>query len=1155
MKKCAVVLMSILMLAGVVWADMTDEQMQVRAQKAVQTFRAPSSVEAQTPVVPDRTNKPHRPKLIRERNEWKEQTAFRKINGDRLLMSKVAVDFSIQINGADTAYYEVGDEVTVTVEADRPLALMIYVDDGDSLFSFTDLNAFSHMEMGGEEFIIMVEDGDEMDMSPPDDGKWEITVPTHFEGDGPLWSLQNSIVYLVAMDMETELMDLAVAYVDEPIGASSYITGTVFEDDTTTVSNILVVAFPGSMEPVKSKEEPMAILLAKTDHNGNYSLAVTREMESNFPGPWTVFALDIWNLYGGYFTDPFYQEVDIPGMPVVDFSLVEATHTISGMVTSPEGLPVSGVTLYAYNGFFEISATTDETGYYEFLVMPGWYEIEFSESDLAGQYLIPYWGGSFVEVTETNEVLNIELYPVYPDEAITGTVSFPTKTNLTDLLVIADKWPIGYSIAPVDEFGNYAVPVTSELDCVYVEDEDWVSVGYFVWVARDGWEDPVTVPDSYSEVFSGTSGIDFTIIEPDAQLYGTVLDEQNGYPLYDAEIHVYTPDYEFDYRTWTDDNGFYHFNLPGDMTYILEAYYPGYWGEPVYTDEILLPANGDVQLDFSISPPEDNVTFAGTVYGNDGPLEGASVQLFSEEEMRWEMITDGSGGFFFENLPGYTFYNITVEAAGYNTWYDGIWLESSVYDYEIYLNPTDGNIWVQGQVTDGTNPIDGAIVWHYDEHGDHHIWTGEDGYFELWIPQGELNLKVGANGFMATKPVFFINQDTSIVVPLSPATLNENVSARVMDPNGGGIHDAFIYWESQDYIGHTNSNENGDYSIDLMAGEYYVHAEHWDYHDQNFVWSVPDPENDFNIVMFSQYEVYGPQILAVEDVPDDHGGKAILTWKINESLEWEGIEGFVVLFSEQDPESPEFKGWLNYPGNVIRALPEMDVYNAVVPVLHNDVTTFFRVVAVSDWEAWASNVVSGMAHDNLPPAVPTGLGVADVDGNPQISWAPVEMEPIKYYSVYRNMNGGDYELLDHTIDLTYTDEDMTPGTTYGYVVTATDYSENESDKSEQVNFQITSVEDNQIPKEFALRQNYPNPFNPVTTISFDLPEAVHVSLVIYDIVGNQVKEIYTGELEAGRYDYMWDGSNARGRSVSSGMYIYKLTAGKFSAYQKMILLR
>jgi hypothetical protein len=1158
MKKILIAGLCLMMLTSVLSAELTEAELQARAQKAVQNIRNSFPVQKQVQTGPEEVlNKPHSPKMMREKNMWKQTVELGEISRVRS-SPKLLLEFSVQINGADTAMFVIGQDVTVTVTSNRPLALMIYVDNGDEVFGFDDLNAFAHMEMGGEEFYFMVEDGDENDMSPPGDGKWEITVPTNFEGDGPLWSLQNTIVYILAVDVDTEIMDMAVAYAAGPVGASSFITGTVYNGDV-GAANVLIAAFPGSMdEPGNAKEDPMdIILLAKTDLNGQYSLAVPKELEEQLAGPWTVIAMDIWMLYGGFFADPFFQTVAVPGNSVADFILAEATHTISGVITSTSGVPVSGITLYAYNGFMGIAATTDVTGYYEFLVMPGWYEFEFSESDLAGQYLIPYWGQYNVEVMETNEVLDIQLHPVYFEDAITGTVGFSRKLNLTDLLVIADKWPAGYSIAPVDEFGNYAIPVSSALDSFYVE-EGWTSYGYYVWVASNSWDDPVTIPDHYSEVFSGSSGIDFTIINTDAVLYGTVTNEY-GWPLNDVEIHVSSSDGTFDAWKWTWDGGNYKFDLIGDKIYILEAWYPGYWNMPARMDTLYIPPQGNVQYDFSVSPPEQpHIFISGYVYDNAtfAPLPGANVVIIDQTGLTRHFVTYEDGWFIFDDLTRYTQYDLTVQFEGYTTYYDYIWInDKPVVDYTIYLNPISDMAWINGFVTDGTNPLPNAIVWHYDEYGEHFIWTDSNGSFGLWVPLGGLELKAGTNGFNAGYFNYNITQDTDIELVLTPANLTESVNARVADPNDAGIFDVFIYWESETYIGHTQSNENGSYAIALLPGEYWVQAEHWDYNTVNFMWTVPDPENSYNIVMYSGFEIYGPRALSVADVPEDHGGKVILSWQSNESMDMMGVEAFVVLMSEQNPEAPGFTGWIHFPGNVFRAIPEMMDYQAVVPVLHNDLLTYYRVVGVSYYQAWTSNVVSGMAHDNLPPVVPTGLGIVELDGKPQIFWNPVEMEPIQYYSVYRSVNSGDFALLDHTVELQYTDEDMIPGNTYIYSVTATDYAANESDLSENVSFHITSVSDNMIPEKYALKQNYPNPFNPVTTISFDLPQPENVSLVIYDILGNRVNELFTGDLNAGSYNFVWNATNARGNSVSSGVYIYKLTAGKFSAYQKMILLR
>ena len=100
-----------------------------------------------------------------------------------------------------------------------------------------------------------------------------------------------------------------------------------------------------------------------------------------------------------------------------------------------------------------------------------------------------------------------------------------------------------------------------------------------------------------------------------------------------------------------------------------------------------------------------------------------------------------------------------------------------------------------------------------------------------------------------------------------------------------------------------------------------------------------------------------------------------------------------------------------------------------------------------------------------------------------------------------------------------------------------------------------SLEVRAIPTEFALNQNFPNPFNPETTISYDLADGGRVELAIYNVMGQQVKQLVAEEQSAGRYRVVWDGSDAIGRSVASGVYFYRLNTTQFNAVRKLMLLK
>ena len=91
---------------------------------------------------------------------------------------------------------------------------------------------------------------------------------------------------------------------------------------------------------------------------------------------------------------------------------------------------------------------------------------------------------------------------------------------------------------------------------------------------------------------------------------------------------------------------------------------------------------------------------------------------------------------------------------------------------------------------------------------------------------------------------------------------------------------------------------------------------------------------------------------------------------------------------------------------------------------------------------------------------------------------------------------------------------------------------------------------NVLPKEFELSQNYPNPFNPSTTFQFQIPEQNHVTLKVYDILGNEVATIVNGQLPTGSYNYQWEASG-----FASGVYIYRLQAGNFVKTKKLVLMK
>jgi subtilisin family serine protease len=171
------------------------------------------------------------------------------------------------------------------------------------------------------------------------------------------------------------------------------------------------------------------------------------------------------------------------------------------------------------------------------------------------------------------------------------------------------------------------------------------------------------------------------------------------------------------------------------------------------------------------------------------------------------------------------------------------------------------------------------------------------------------------------------------------------------------------------------------------------------------------------------------------------------------------------------------------------------------------------------------------------------------------------------YKVYRK-GWGTYEFVNiGTVsqpDTTYIDMDVPWAPSIGeenpihYYVTALS-SSLESDSSNNVSANCAfcleppkshlSIE-KEKPTSYALLPNYPNPFNPVTQIKYALPEGIHVALKVYDILGREVAALVNGFEEAGYKEVNFDAS-----ALPSGMYFYRLSAGKFIQMKKMILIK
>ncbi|MCP4583719.1 MAG: T9SS type A sorting domain-containing protein [candidate division Zixibacteria bacterium] len=110
-------------------------------------------------------------------------------------------------------------------------------------------------------------------------------------------------------------------------------------------------------------------------------------------------------------------------------------------------------------------------------------------------------------------------------------------------------------------------------------------------------------------------------------------------------------------------------------------------------------------------------------------------------------------------------------------------------------------------------------------------------------------------------------------------------------------------------------------------------------------------------------------------------------------------------------------------------------------------------------------------------------------------------------------------------------------------------------KIKLTDFPTSIEEDGKLPTSFSLDQNYPNPFNAGTEIRYSTTEEGQVELAIYDLLGQKIRNLVNGNQQPGNHQVLWDGSDSDGRTVSSGVYFYRLTSNSQSISKRMVLMK
>ena len=250
---------------------------------------------------------------------------------------------------------------------------------------------------------------------------------------------------------------------------------------------------------------------------------------------------------------------------------------------------------------------------------------------------------------------------------------------------------------------------------------------------------------------------------------------------------------------------------------------------------------------------------------------------------------------------------------------------------------------------------------------------------------------------------------------------------------------------------------------------------------------------------------------------------------------------------------------IEIPGD-IRAVASTGPFSELLPGETMTVTVAF--VAGPGLEGMIANARAakrlydaGWYPDGSVPVFVTSFDASAKDRGVDLAWDLYADEGIQGFNIYRRDGAAEQDIILNggmqvpASERSFTDIGVNPGERYEYRLGVVLL-----DGSEVYSEPVTVTT---VAPGFVLRQNTPNPFTTTTTIEYAIAERSNVSLSIYDAAGRRVRSLVEAvqDPRAGGYSISWDGKNDRGETVASGVYVYRLNAGKAIVSKKLMLLR
>lgn len=687
---------------------------------------------------------------------------------------------------------------------------------------------------------------------------------------------------------------------------------------------------------------------------------------------------------------------------------------------------------------------------------------------------------------------------------------------------------------------------------------------YVVSATKLGWSEG-TYPDTIIVNEDLHENIDIYLTEIPisyGSIAGTITDASTSNPIEDAYVVVRGPGFWNVHHVMTAADGSYMVDdlTPGDYTVMAhkEDYFPGEYPDPVTID-----GNDTTGIDIALSPLVYG-SIAGIITDatTSNPIEGADVVVRGPGHWNVHHAETGADGAYMidELLPGD--YMVSAHKEDYfpGEYPDPITIDGNdTTGIDIALSPIVPT-GIRGTVTDIStgDPIEGAMVRAIDVDGwHHHRWavTDTNGDYEIETPPGEYRVTAYAEGYLMEEyPSNVIVPETGFVEDIDFALTGfsfGSISGTVTDTSGTPIENARVMARKYDsWFGHCAwTDENGDYTIsELIPGDYRVHAFKWGYEPAAYPDTVVVPDGG-NVVDID--------FVLTPLLPND----GVISGTVTDDTTGLPIEGasliaighhtgpwhrFVVrrVFTDENGDYT----FDNLPHIPFKIHAYAEDY---IGEFYDDVHSYWDATPVtpdaSDIDIGLEPrdnpgiyTITGRIQDPAGRFVDGGIVTLTSDGQ-IIDMAGTDIQG--YYG-FTNLQPGSYEVsaftpygegaLENPIEITFNNY-------------------NNAD----IVIALTSTDDNTglLPEKAALSQNYPNPFNAHTTISFNLQSTGNVELSIYNIAGQKIATLQNGQLNAGKYDIVWNGRNDSGAEVASGIYFYRLSAGNLTETRSMTFLK